>query len=165
MTTRQIPKRDADELKRASLALAEAAGGVIEAARLTSSQPSRMSEACSPFHDARWMSLIHIADLECATGQPHVTRTLAGLGGFALVALEPSKPQGLSEHLATIIKECSEVELSLAQAMADGRLSPQERHDLRTETRQAIERLEAFESDLKRPLNDVPDAGRSTNTM
>ena len=148
MSNRQIPKRDADELKRASTQLVERAGGVSEAARLTQATPSRVSEAISQFHDARWLSLIQVADLECATGEPVITRALAGMAGFELVARERAPQIDMHRHLTHIITECGDVERQLSTALQDGHIDAGERRALREQVRLALVGLRRLDADL-----------------
>lgn len=148
--SRQIPKRDADALKAASMILVEKAGGVARAAALTSTSHSRLSEAASPWHDNRWLSLIHIADLECVAGEPVITRVLAELSGFVLVPNDATRPQDFHQHLAHIIIETSDVEKLLATALNDGHVSRDEARRGALEAQQAIDRLQALKADFDR---------------
>jgi hypothetical protein len=148
--SRQIPQRDADALKAASHTLVDKAGGVAKAAQLTATSHSRLSEAASPWHDNRWLSLIHIADLECAAGEPVITRALAQLSGFVLVPAGRQIPQDFHQHLAHIIIETSDVESLLATALKDGVVSRAEAQRGVQETQQAIDRLQALQADFVR---------------
>ncbi len=148
---RQIPKREADALKAASHSLVEASGGVIKAAGHTQSSPSRLSEAVSPWHENRWLSLIHVADLECVAGAPLVTRVLAQMAGYDLVSqLENARPQDFHQHLAHIIIETGDVESHLAKALEDGTVTRAEALQGLRETQQAIARLQNLEADFRR---------------
>jgi hypothetical protein len=148
--TRQIPQRDVDALKTASHQLVDAAGGVAKAAQFTSTTHSRLSEAASPWHLNRFLSAIHVADLECVAGQPLVTRALAAMAGFDLVPKAGSRPQDFHHHLAHIIMETGDVESHLATSLRDGSISKAEAQQGAIEVQQAIDRLQALLSDFSR---------------
>jgi hypothetical protein len=148
--TRQIPQRDADALKTASHALVDKAGGVAKAAALTATSHSRLSEAASPWHDNRWLSLIHIADLECVAGDPVITRALADMAGYDLVPKAGGRAEDMHQHLAHIVTEMSDVSAQLSVAMTDGKMTAKEARQLKQEAQQAVERLQRFMTDCDR---------------
>lgn len=155
MTTRQIPQRDVLALKQASHDLVEAAGGVAKAAAATQATVSRLSEACSPWHDNRFLTLIQIADLECVTGQPIVSRVLAGLSGQGLTPLEAPRPKSMAEHFAAVVIEFADVQRALAQGLQDGALDATERHNLDHECNQLMEVIHGLQAELRAPVKLV----------
>ncbi len=138
MLTRQISGREAHALKLASQQLVEAAGGVKAAAELTQASASRMSEAVSPWHDNRWLTLVQVADLEAVSGQPVITRALASMAGFALAPTDPARPQDMHQVLAHIVLETSDVTTALSAAMADGKVDAREAATVKAEAQGAI---------------------------
>ena len=150
MNTRQIPQRDALALKQASGELVKLAGGVSAAAQLTQASQSRVSEAISEWHDNRWLSLVQVADLEAATGQPVLARALALLAGFDLAPRQAPRAQSMHQHLIDVISSTGTLESEIARAMADGEVSEPERLALRRDVRLALDRLQALDADLTR---------------
>lgn len=155
MVIRQIPGRDCDTLKRACGPAVDKVGGVRRAAELLHLSASRVSEAASPFHDERWLSLLHAAELDACAGQPIIARALADLSGYDLVQREEFKPQDMHHHLARIVVECGDVSSQLSSALADGEGTDAERAGLSREIDQAVERLQALKSDLRPRLQQV----------
>ena len=149
---RQIPQRDADALKAASHLLVERAGSVARAAQLTATSHSRLSEAASPWHDNRWLSLIHIADLECVAGEPMITRALADMAGYDLVPKASGRAEDMHQHLAHIVTEMSDVSSQLSVAMTDGQMTVKEARQLKQEAQEAVERLHRFMADCDRVI-------------
>jgi len=148
---RQAPEGDYLKIKAAWRRLVHMAGGakhVIEAG-ITRGSESRMSEAGAPNHMDRFAALDQVLDLEMECGSPVVTQALADLHGFDLVQRDAVRPIGIHAHFARIIRETRDVELKMAEAMADGQISETERSEIITETMEAINVLQAMLGELR----------------
>lgn len=147
-TARLLPERDYAALKAATRDLVEAAGGGKRVAGKTRTSEVRISDAASIKVMDRFAAIDVIADLEADTETPIVTRCLADLAGFNLVAREIARDPDMLGHLARIARETGEVIAGLSASLADGHHSDQEKAALRKEIREAIEHLQALDAAL-----------------
>lgn len=136
-----------------------AASPLKRASELLQLSPGRVSEACSPYHDQRWLSLLHVAELEACSGAPLVARALADLAGFDLVPrdAEHAQPSPFA-MLASVTRETGEASSALAEALADGRIDDLERARIIREAMQAIESLQALVAAMKPKPREAKEA-------
>lgn len=145
---RLITAPELEELKRASGAAVDAAGGVAAVADALGEARSKVSEKASPWHPDRSFSLHAIAELERLARTPAITRVLARLAGFDLVPVGRFDMEDPHLHLARVIAETGEVTALTAQALSDGKVSTAEARTLVREGGQAIIALQAYVAQL-----------------
>jgi len=139
-------------LKAAARTLIKLAGGQESAASATRASHAMLSRYGHP-DEAAFMPVDVLADLEADVGNPVVTRQLADLAGFLLVAKPPvgeADPAWIA-RLAALAKESGEAISKLGQALANGgTISADEIRDLRlrAEVREAMEALAAIDQAL-----------------
>lgn len=148
VTFRQIPATDAARLKAAMADLVQMAGGVTAAAEALQMPPSRVSEAASAYHMDRWFNILHIAELECVTGQPVMATLLADLSDCEVVP-RVAKPQpSLHDAIARHAREAGEVQAVVMQALADGNVTAREADAIRREIDDDIKALQDLRATL-----------------
>lgn len=148
---RQAPEGDYLKLKASWRRLVQLAGGgkhVIEQ-KITRGSEARISEAAAPNLMDRFAAVDQVLDLELECGQPIVTQALADLAGYDLVPRQGAQPIGIHAHFARIIRETRDVELKMAEAMADGSISDRERDEIIKECMEAIEALQLMLNELR----------------
>ena len=104
--------------------------GGLEAARaVTGHSTGRLSEAASVNILDRWPRVDHVLMLEKIAGKPRVTEHLARLLGYGLLPIIPLEgDQG--EALAAVMRSAGELGARTMTALADGKLSDEERATL-----------------------------------
>jgi Phage regulatory protein CII (CP76) len=157
------------QLKAAARGLVKKAGGQESAAAITRAGHQTLSRYGLP-DDPSFMPVDVVADLEADVGAPEITRVLADLAGYLLVAKPPSggrDPTWIA-RLSALAKESGEVISALGQALGDGAITPEEIRDqnLRREVREASEVLASIDAALKRieAEDDAGSAGRGGET-
>lgn len=144
-SARYLPLSDYRALKAATRRLVEAVGGGKCASEMTRTSEGRISEAGSLNVMDRFVAIDVVADLEADTKNPFVTRCLADLAGFDLMARNIARDPDMLRHLARIARETGEVIAALSSSLADGHHSDQEKAALRKEIREAIDHLQALD--------------------
>jgi hypothetical protein len=125
-------------------------GGPKLAAEIVNHPDSHLSAAGAKHVTDRWPRLDHVIDFERYCGEPVVTRILADAQGFDLVPRGEAPPAiPVPLHLAHLIKEMGDVQLKVAEALADGTITAQERAAIIAEAQQAIDELHSLIADLK----------------
>ncbi len=150
MSARQLPERDYLVLKAATRGLTKLAGGQETAAGVTRVGQQALSRYGAAQEQEAFAPIDVIADLEAETGDPVVTRALAHLAGFDLVARDRGDGQPLPRRLGCIAKEAGDVVASLANALADGAVTPEERTQIEAETQELIAEAHRLLAALKR---------------
>lgn len=147
---RRLPEAIYLTLKGKWRKLVHDSGGTLHAAAVTRGSESRISEYGAPNHMDRFPAIDQVADLEQDCGLPIITAALADLHGFDLVRRdEATKAIGIHAHFARIIRETRDVELQMAEAMADGSVTDQERAQIIHECQEAITALQALVAELR----------------
>lgn len=143
-------------LKLATRELVRAAGGQEAAVGFTRfARHQALSDFGNPApeHDARFIPVDAVADLEAVTrgtpGWPQVTRALARTQGFALVPLPAPRGEGadLPDHFRAIVKETADVTALLSFHLRDVP-KPEDVAALRREVAQAQEALAELDAAL-----------------
>lgn len=141
-------------LKASARALVKKAGGQESAASITRAGHQTLSRYGLP-DDATFMPVDVVADLEADIDAPVITRVLADLAGYLLIAKPPvvdADPEWIS-RLAALAKESGEAISKLAEALsAGGTITADEIRDLslRQELREAAEVLATIDLALAR---------------
>jgi hypothetical protein len=132
---RYLPASDYDRLKSSTrLLLRAAGGGKIAAEQITRGSESRLCEAGAPHLPDRFLGIDQLADLEASVGDPALTRILADMLGYDLVKRPaPQARNSWPLRLAHLMAETSDVSCGLAEALADGCITPAERAALKAE--------------------------------
>lgn len=112
-------------LKAAFKALVFAAGGPTLAAGQSGQCKGAISRCASPDYPDL-PNIAHVALLETATHEPHVTWLLAEIAGFRLQPTAEEEAGCGATHMATVAGRFSAVVESAAAAMADGVMTPRE---------------------------------------
>jgi hypothetical protein len=161
MNTRNLLGDDHLVLKAAYRTLLKAAGGPSYAAQeITRTDPARLSRYGNP-NEQMFAPLDVIRDLEAHVGEPIVTRVLADQAGHVMVPKKAAtKSVDFDQHLACIAKEMSDLVGGIAQAKADGTITPAEIEAIKTQIREGYEAIANFEADLDRVEAVVPMARR-----
>jgi hypothetical protein len=138
-------------LKAAVRKLVKTAGGQESAATITRASHASLSRYGMP-DDPNFMPIDIVADLEADVGAPEVTRMLADLAGYLLVAKPPvagGDPAWVA-RLSALAKESGEAISAIGQALEDGAVTPEEIRDLslRKELRDAMEALASIDHAL-----------------
>jgi hypothetical protein len=157
MSTRNLLGDDHLALKAAYRTLLKLAGGPVHASQeITRADPGRLSRYGNP-SEPMFAPLDVIRDLEADLGEPIVTRALADQSGHVLVRKRPAtKSVDFDQHLACIAKELSDLVSGIAQAKADGTITPSEVEAIRVQIREGYEALANCEADLDRAESVVP---------
>lgn len=151
MNTRNLLGDDHLVLKAAYRSLLKAAGGPTYAAQeITRTDPARLSRYGNP-NEQMFAPIDVIRDLEAHVGEPIVSRVMADLVGFVMVPKRAAtKSVDFDQHLACIAKELSDLVGGIAQAKADGTITPAEIEAIKTQIREGYEALANFEADIVR---------------
>lgn len=147
MTGRYLPASDYSALKASTRHLVLTVGGPSAAANITRGDHQSVSRygSANPEHDERFMPIDVVADLESECEQPIVTRMLAEQAGFLLVPM-PRAAGGLALQMITAkaLKETSEVFVSLADSLGDGKVDTAEADKVCKDIDEAIAKLAAL---------------------
>lgn len=145
---RQLPARDYLALKAATRDLTDTAGGVTRAGNISRVGAPLLSRYGSP-QESTFAPIDVIADLEAEVGDPVVTRELASLSGFDLVARPaPGASLPLTERFVKMLKENGDVEQAISRAIAAGEITAAEKNRLRVEIKEAMAQLSSLMADL-----------------
>ena len=144
MSARQLPKNDYLKLKAATRKLIKYAGNGTHAAENTRVSQQRLSEYGTP-QGQLFMPIDVLADLEAEVG-PIVTAELAAMSNHLLVPMPAACRAGsvLARITGEAMKETSEVFITIADTLKDGRITGDEAERLRTEIDEALAKLVAL---------------------
>lgn len=145
MASGYLPKNDYLRLKTSfSDLVAQSGSGRILARELGRARHQVFSEWGSKSMMERFPPLDVVADLEAKCGAPVMTETLADLSGYLLVEMPKADPtiDGLS--LADIARKTGELIAEIADALADGEVTPDEARKLRKINRECLSMLAAI---------------------
>ena len=141
-------------LKRATLAMVRAAGGVEAASNFVRVGKSKLADNYAPHREDSFVALDVVADLEPLTrgmpGWPHVTGELCRQMGGMFVARPEVTASGaeIMVLLARHSQEAADVTRSLCEGLADGKFDADDAARTRVEVRQAMEQLAAIDAEL-----------------
>ncbi|WP_316979989.1 hypothetical protein [Shumkonia mesophila] len=157
--TRQLPLGDYLKIKAGTRELTKLAGGQEAAAGVTRRSHVSIGRYGRP-QDPDFAPVDVVADLEAEVGAVPVTRVLADLAGFVLVA-KPKVAGGpdWARQVGGFAKEAGEAISRLGAALAkDGTVTAEEIRalNLRREVREAMEALAAVDASLRA----IEEAGR-----
>lgn len=141
-------------LKSAAIDGIEAAGGIEAAAALTDRGKSTVG---------RWHSIndVDLPSIRCALlidrvsvargGPAFIARAMARELGFSVVPIEskPAKPADLLAAQVAIVREGGDVQVAIAQALADGEIDRGEAHAIRSEIADLIDELTKLDAQLQ----------------
>lgn len=157
---RQLPARDYLALKAVTRDLTDKAGGVTRAGQISRVGAPLLSRYGSP-QESTFAPIDVIADLEAEVGDPVVTRELASLSGFDLVARPaPGASLPLTERFVKMLKENGDVEQAISRAIAAGEITAAEKNRLRIEIKEAMAQLSSLMAELDAPSALRPVDGR-----
>ena len=114
-------------LKAAQRDLIERSGGILRAEKITGYARSQVGRWHNP-NDAAHMPIVVVRALEADTGQPLITAILAEVNGRQLAEPEEERRSDvelLTAHSDLMLFE-AEIARNMAEAIADGRVSPAE---------------------------------------
>lgn len=135
-------------LKAAFRRLVKLAGGQESSASVTRVDFQRIGRY-GRAHEMIFAPIDVVADLEADTARPEVTRILADMAGFVLIAKPPASGNAAwIAQLGALAKEAGEALARLGEAFgADGDISAEEilSMDLRREVREVIEAATAID--------------------
>jgi len=138
-------------LKAAFRRLAKLAGGMESAASITRVSFGQIAKY-GRVHDEQFAPLDVVADLEADTGEALVTRELAGLAGYLLIAKPPAQAGAAwIAAIGDVSREVGEVVGRCCEALnVGGRISATEIRELnlRGEVRDAMEALARIDAAL-----------------
>ncbi|MGX1096535.1 phage regulatory CII family protein [Amorphus sp. MBR-141] len=136
-------------LKDASRRLVEENGGLDASAERTRISPSQLQRCTSNFHDS-FLTIDVVMDLERSCGMAPVTERLSRLQGHVLQRCPQHGREDANwiDYLTTFIREGGDVEIGLAEAMADGEVDATEAAALIEEIHQAERALARMRSAL-----------------
>ncbi|MFH5923818.1 hypothetical protein [Roseomonas xinghualingensis] len=123
-------------LKTAFGNLVSFVGGGTAAETVTRVGKSQLSDYSNHNRMDSFPPIDVVADLIAVAAQPFVLRELALLAGYQLTAFEPVDSTQLAAAIAEGTREAADVPAAYLDALADGRLSRTEAHEVQ---RQAIE--------------------------
>lgn len=149
---RAFPRTDYQAIKSGFRRLVKMCGGQESAAGVTRVDFQRIGRYSRP-HEPMFPPADVIADLEKDAEVPEVTRVLADLQGYLLIAKPPASgdPQWVG-HLAALAKESGEALSLLGQALSNGGTITAEEIaelDLRREVSEAMEVLARIDIALR----------------
>lgn len=151
-------------LKAAFRRLTKLAGGQESAASVTRVDFQRIGRYGRP-HEMIFAPVDVIADLESDAGRPEVTRILADLAGYVLIAKPPASGNAAwIAQMGALAKEAGEALSRLGEAFgADGDISAEEIRalELRREVREVIEAATAIDVALANILRRDAEGDRS----
>lgn len=151
MPARQLPALDYKAVKAAFRLLVQEAGGPVAAAKITRVSDTMLSNYGNPNNEDCFAPIDVVADLEAEVGTPIVTCKLADLMGFDLVPRNgPDKLEieHIGRHLGDVSSAMTETIRSMADAMADGRLTAIEMRRMREAAAAAHTQLSELDRDL-----------------
>lgn len=128
--------------------LTAACGGQEAAAAITRADHQRISRY-GRVGETMFAPIDVVADLERDAGQPLVTRELADLAGYLLVAKPAAgaQPVGMRD-LAQLAKETGDAVADLADALADVDITAAEASRVRVQVREAMEVMARIDAGL-----------------
>lgn len=129
--------------------LVNISGGTDHAVALHVGAQSRINEYGAPQHMDRFPRIDQIADLELDCGMPVFTKYLADLHGLDLVQRDAHAAVGIHAHFARIVREARDVEIKMAEAMADGTITDAERAEISKEAAEAITALQSMLAEFR----------------
>lgn len=140
---RELPGRDYSLLKLSSRDQLKATGNARRAAEHTRVRQPQLDAYANPDRGDEFMPIDVVADLEAASGAPHITRTLAELAGYVLTPLPAAVRAGLPLPRVTgqALKETADVFSRLGQLQEDGVITGAESRTLDREIDEAVEKL------------------------
>lgn len=131
MTVRQLPRRDYQELKRATGELVGGAGTMRQlAADCGRKRFQVFSDWCDPNQMDRFPPLDVIADLECIRDKPVITRALARLSNCLVVPMPDARAAALGLCLGEVARTTGALIADMADALSDNRIDAEEREQL-----------------------------------
>ena len=138
--------RPAGSLKAATDQLVNAVGGQKRAAEFAGKSRTVMARYTDDGDNDRWMPVDVVRLLETIAGYPYVTAYMAIEAGFVLSAtsggsVSDGGKHDLAGHLATAVKEFSDVSVASIEALADGQTSEFEARRIIKESKEAIDAL------------------------
>lgn len=150
MTGSVLPKSQFFRLKAATRDLIDMAGGIERAAGITAHGKSTVQRWRSAEH-ADVMPLTAVLLLEADTGSPLVTRAMAALQGFDLVATggqgDEVRP-GLLQRWAAFNSAFSALAGGMAFAMADGEVTVTETREIDAAAASLAAQIESLRQQL-----------------
>lgn len=148
MTGRQLPASDYEAIRAGTRRLITLVGGPVAAAAVTRGDHQNISRygSAHPDNAERFMPLDVAADLEAECEQPVLTKLLARLAGYMLVALPRALRSGsaLGVITAASLKETADVFVALGASLGDGRLSAGEAANIEREIDEAMAKMAAL---------------------
>lgn len=145
MNGRRFAQTVYDTLKIAGRRQVERLNGPTHAATLSRALQSHLSKAISVCWPDSYMCVDQAVDYDSLVGEPVIVRAMADALGCDVVARE-TKPshETLRSLIAEVNKSSGEVTTTFLQADDDDRINEHERADLRRETDEAIDKLNAL---------------------
>lgn len=139
---------------RAADRLIKAVGGVAPASEYSGKSEAQLSKY-SRANYSESMPISVVEELEAVShdipGHPHVSRYLANRAGYALFKKPEIKASGsdLLRLVAEQSKESGEIASALCNALADGKLEPDEIADIRKEVADLIRNAVSMDAELE----------------
>ena len=163
MNASRLSPRERLILKRATRQLVERAGGPTEAAESCRPAASLLSRYCSESeeHETTFAPADVVKELELLAGEPIVTRALADLGGFDLVARKAvSASADYESHDADIVTSACALMVAWRERKADGRLCANDLAALEHLAGLVQAELAEFRADARRDLDAAAGVAR-----
>ena len=153
-------------LKTAFRRLTKAVGGQESAASVTRVDFQRIGRYARP-NEPSFAPIDVVADLEADLGNPMITRVLADMQGYILIAKPPVEGERRwIEHLGALGKEAGEAIARLSEAFADGGTITAEdvrKLELPREISETMEVLARIDSALKALLINEDETMKTRN--
>jgi hypothetical protein len=138
---RPTSDHDRERLKGATDRAIKRAGGVSALAALTRVEAAALSKYKAG-HEPAFMPLDVAADADMAAGSPVILAALASIEGYAIAPLSGDTASAVTPAMVGhLIRETGDVSAGVLEAMADGRLSRNERQAIAAEIDEALAAL------------------------
>lgn len=143
MKTRPTSDHDRQRLKAATGRSIDRAGGGTSLAGQTRVEMPALSKYRSSQEDAAYMPIDVALDTDMSAGAPIILSAMASILGYTVTPLDGVAGDGKSLHelVGSLIREAGEVSAAFVNAMADGRLTPNERNSILREIDEATTAL------------------------
>jgi hypothetical protein len=137
------------DLKRATQREVMKCGGVVAVERATTMTRADISKYQSESDEwqTRFIPLDHALELGAASGEFIVVRELAALAGFDTVPADPRRAaeECVPRVLGRLAKSAGDLQHTVSEAMADGKLSPNEDRAVDEKMADVKDNLESLE--------------------
>lgn len=150
MKSRPTSDHDRQRLKAATGRSIDRAGGGTSLAGQTRVEMAALSKYRSPHEETAYIPIDVALDTDMTAGAPIILSAMASILGYSITPVDgPTRTKVTHEMVGSLIRETGEVSAAVLDAMADGRLSPNERNAIMREIDEATVALWTLRAALR----------------